>query len=168
MLSSFAGWLFDPDDRLVLVADSSSQASEAACHLARIGYDSVVGYLAPSLTNWASGARPFSCMSVVGVDDVVGLIDRGTPKTKLLDVRAKDEVAAGTIEGAQHIYLGDLPRRIGELDRGKRYVVFCDSGVRAAIGASYLEREGFHNVDLFFGSIQAWISSGFKTVPPDQ
>jgi hydroxyacylglutathione hydrolase len=54
MLAAFAGWLLQPDDCLMLVADNASDAEQAAYELARIGYDQIAGFLAPSLTSWAA------------------------------------------------------------------------------------------------------------------
>jgi hydroxyacylglutathione hydrolase len=37
----------------------------------------------------------------------------------------------------------------------------CASGARATVAASILLRRGFHNVDLFLGSMGAWKSQGY-------
>jgi phage shock protein E len=60
----------------------------------------------------------------------------------LLDVRTPEEFAAGTVSGALNLPLdrivsGELP------EAGKRYVVFCRSGVRAAQALQILQGAGF-------------------------
>jgi rhodanese-related sulfurtransferase/DNA-binding transcriptional ArsR family regulator len=43
----------------------------------------------------------------------------------LLDVRPHQEYAAGHIEGAQSMPVADIPTRLGELARDKKYVAYC-------------------------------------------
>lgn len=159
MVPAFAGWLLEPDQSLVLVADDAEQAELVARHLARIGYDHVHGYLAPSLTGWAARARPFRSVSVVDVDEVRRRVERSGSDWTLLDVRSRSEVEAGRIEGAKHIYVGELPSRLDELDRAGHYTVMCASGARATIAASVLLRAGFTQIDVFLGSMGAWRAS---------
>ena len=161
MIAAFAGWLLDADDELVLVADDADQAAEAARHLGRIGFDRLAGYLAPSLTAWAATGRAFNTLPVVDARTVQTRIDAGAGDWVLLDVRSAEEVAAAAIDGASHVYVGELPRRLAELDRDKRHTVMCGSGARATVAASVLLRHGFVGVDLFLGSMGAWRSGGY-------
>ena len=61
----------------------------------------------------------------VSVDDVT---DPTSGDWVVLDVREPYEWAAGHIEGAVHIPLGDLPARVDELDPHDRTVVVCSRG----------------------------------------
>ncbi len=47
---------------------------------------------------------------------------------QVLDVREDDEWTAGRIDGALHIRLGELERRVSELDRNRPIVTVCRSG----------------------------------------
>jgi hydroxyacylglutathione hydrolase len=163
MIASYAGWLLEPEDDLVLVADDAAHAAAAAVHLARIGFDRVRGYLAPSLTAWAATGEAFNTLPVLDTDEVRERVASPPDDWTLLDVRGEEEVAESRITGSRHVYLGDLPPRDRELDRGRRYTVMCGSGARATVGASVLLRAGFDRVDLFFGSIGAWRSAGLAT-----
>lgn len=163
LIASYAGWLLDPGDDLVLVADDAAHAATAAVHLARIGFDRVWGYLAPSLTGWAATGQAFNTLPVLGADEVGEHVASPPDDWTLLDVRGEEEVAESRIAGSEHVYLGDLPARHGELDRSRRYTVMCGSGARATVGASVLLRAGFDRVDLFFGSMGAWRSAGLAT-----
>jgi len=162
LLSSFAGWLLRPEDPLVLVADDAAQARSAARQLARIGYDRVRGFLAPSLPAWAAAGESFGGLPVVDADQVRARLKDEHPRWSLLDVRSEDEVNEVQIPGSQHVYVGELPTRLDELDRAHRYTVMCASGARATIAASILLREGWNDVDLFLGSLGAWKASGFE------
>ncbi|MEQ9641287.1 MAG: MBL fold metallo-hydrolase [Alphaproteobacteria bacterium] len=164
MVSAFAGWLLESDDDIVLVADGEAQATDVARQLARIGYDEVRGRLIPALPGWASGARPFRSMPVVDVAEVATRVAERPNGWTLLDVRKQPEVEQGVVEGAEHIFIGDLPDRLDSLPRDRHHTVMCASGARATIAASVLSRAGFEKVDVFLGSMGAWKAAGHPTV----
>ncbi len=72
-------------------------------------------------------------------------------KYTVLDVREDSEVARGMIEGAVHIPLGQLRKRIAELDRDKTIVVCCAIGLRAYVACRILIGHGFDAIDLSGG-----------------
>ena len=78
------------------------------------------------------------------------------PQTEvLLDLRNKDELEkVGRINGALHIPLPDLRKRLSELDPKKRYIPFCAVGLRGYIGHRILTQHGFDSRNL---------SGGYKT-----
>jgi hydroxyacylglutathione hydrolase len=159
MVPAFAGWLLDPEREIVLVADDRSQAEEAAVQLVRIGFDTLGGVLV-GMEPWASSGRAFATLPMTSVDTVRARIERPPEGWQLLDVRDDDEVETAAVpapEGAfVHVYAGEIPRRLNELERGRRYTVMCGSGVRATIAASVLQAQGFENLDVFMGSMAAW------------
>jgi rhodanese-related sulfurtransferase len=73
----------------------------------------------------------------------------------LLDVREDDEWTAGHIDGAQHIPLGELSARLGELPRDKTIVAVCRSGGRSEAAVRGLRRLGFEAENLE-GGVNAW------------
>jgi hydroxyacylglutathione hydrolase len=166
MLPAFAGWLLDPEDDLVLIASDEDQAALAARHLARIGYDRVVGYLKAPMAGWAALAQRFSGVPVVDVTEVARRVAEQPRDWTLLDIRSLGETASGIIAGARHVYVGELPQRLAELDPRRHYTVMCTSGARATIAASVLLRAGFRQVDVFLGSMGAWTAAGHPTVAP--
>lgn len=72
----------------------------------------------------------------------------------LLDVRSPGEVAGGALKGAANIPVGELSRRVGELDKTKVLVVYCRSGARSSQAVSFLRGQGFEAWDL--GPMSAW------------
>jgi hydroxyacylglutathione hydrolase len=78
----------------------------------------------------------------------------------VLDVRALTEWQTGHIPAAQHLMLGYLPERIGEVPAGKPLLVQCQAGARSAIGASILQANGLTNVMNLKGGFQAWAAAG--------
>ncbi|MFL6589710.1 MAG: rhodanese-like domain-containing protein, partial [Chthoniobacterales bacterium] len=67
----------------------------------------------------------------------------------------------GHVPGAHHIFLAELWKRFGELDKSKPTAVYCASGYRASIAASILKGEGFANVRNVPGSWHAWKEAGY-------
>ncbi len=74
---------------------------------------------------------------------------------KLLDVRYAEEHEDSHIPDSQLIPLPELRTRMAELDRGRRWVVYCRSGRRSAVAALLLRQAGIAAVSLA-GGINAW------------
>ncbi|KAA1380424.1 rhodanese-like domain-containing protein [Aeromicrobium fastidiosum] len=81
----------------------------------------------------------------------------------VLDVREPHEWAAGHIDGAIHIPLGDIPARVGELDPAVRTLVICHLGGRSARATQWLHAQG-HDVTNVAGGMEAWETAGRPTV----
>lgn len=85
----------------------------------------------------------------------------------VIDVRQPAEWKAGHIDGALHIPLSQLARRLEQLPRGKTIVTVCRTGHRSAIAASTLTRAG-HEVLNLKGGINAWARTGLPVVKPNK
>lgn len=155
LIPGFAGWLLKADEPLFLIASDPGEAERAMRHFARIGYDQVTGANI-GMVAWVAGGHPFENLETVDHRTVAKRFEDGTPNWTLLDVRAIDEVEEDRTDDSQHIYVGHLPEKLGELEKGRHYTVMCGSGVRATIAAAYLKSRGFETLDVFLGSIGAW------------
>ena len=83
----------------------------------------------------------------------------------LLDVREAFELQVASVKGALHIPMGQIPARIGELDRAREIVCMCHHGMRSAGVAGYLIEQGFGKVVNLSGGISAWASEVDPSVP---
>lgn len=83
----------------------------------------------------------------------------------VLDVREDKEFAAGHIPKAKHIPLGQLSKRINELDKfkNKPVLVTCRSGQRSARACGMLKKAGFETVYNQAGGIIAWERANLPT-----
>jgi adenylyltransferase/sulfurtransferase len=73
----------------------------------------------------------------------------------VLDVREPHEYQICNIHG-HLIPLGDLPKRVSELDSSREIVAHCRSGVRSAKAVEFLQQAGFKKVHNLAGGILAW------------
>ena len=85
---------------------------------------------------------------------------------QVLDVRENDEWAAGRIDGASHIPLGQLAARVGELDPDRPVVTVCRSGGRAGQAAELLTSHGL-TAQVMDGGMQQWEREALPITTPD-
>jgi adenylyltransferase/sulfurtransferase len=90
--------------------------------------------------------------------------DRGD-KFVLIDVREPHEFQICRIPGSTLIPLGELPKRLGELNPNDEFVMHCKSGARSAKATDLLKQSGFTRVRNMKGGILAWSDKVDPSVP---
>jgi adenylyltransferase/sulfurtransferase len=90
--------------------------------------------------------------------------DRGD-NFQLIDVRERHEYQIARIPGAKLIPLGELPKRLHELDKADEFVMHCKSGMRSAKATDLLKQMGFPKVRNMKGGILAWSDKVDPSVP---
>jgi adenylyltransferase/sulfurtransferase len=88
------------------------------------------------------------------VEELKQRLDKGDD-IFVLDVREPHEYQICNING-HLIPLGDLPKRVSELDSSREIVAHCRSGARSAKAVDFLRRAGFKKVRNLAGGILAW------------
>ena len=83
----------------------------------------------------------------------------------ILDVREPQEYQICQIPGSKLIPLGDLPKRLSELEGHDEMVVHCKSGVRSAKAVRLLREAGFKKAQNLSGGIMAWIERIDPSLP---
>jgi molybdopterin/thiamine biosynthesis adenylyltransferase/rhodanese-related sulfurtransferase len=91
-------------------------------------------------------------------------IDRGD-RFVLIDVREPHEYQICRIPQAKLIPLGELPKRVSELDTADEIIAHCKSGARSAKAVDFLKQAGFKKVRNMKGGILAWSDKVDPTVP---
>lgn len=67
----------------------------------------------------------------------------------VLDVRTREEYAAGHVDGAVNIPVQELAARMDEIGTpGRKVVVYCRSGARSAAASQLLVRAGYDVTDI--------------------
>jgi adenylyltransferase/sulfurtransferase len=83
------------------------------------------------------------------------MMDQGD-RFSLIDVREPHEYQICRIPGSRLIPLGELPKRVHELDSADHIVAHCKSGVRSGKAVDFLRKAGFRKVKNLRGGILAW------------
>jgi rhodanese-related sulfurtransferase len=87
---------------------------------------------------------------------------------KVLDVRERSEFATGVIQGAVLIPLGQVEKRVAELDafKDQPMLVVCGSGGRSAEAIKVLNKYGFTQLTNIKGGMNAWRKAKLPVVAP--
>ena len=95
-------------------------------------------------------------MEDITVSELKDRLDKGE-KFHFLDVREEWEYEEDNL-GAENIPLGELPHRLGELDKFKdeEIVVHCRSGARRGNAKKFMESKGYSKVRNVLGGILAY------------
>ena len=106
---------------------------------------------------------PVSKVPEITPRELKARLDRGDDLF-ILDVREPHEYQICNI-GGYLIPLGDLSRRVSELDSSREIVAHCRSGKRSAEASEFLRQAGFRKVLNLKGGILAWSDEVDPSVP---
>ena len=151
--ASWAGTLITIGSPVAIVADTKEQVDEATMRLARVGIETVKGYI---LAGDFAGER--NVVDQIPVEEVAERLSENDA-LQLVDVRRRAEHASGHASGAVNIPLDRLSREFDRLDPDVPTYVICQSGYRSSIGTSILENAGFRSVFNVAGGTKAWLDA---------
>jgi hydroxyacylglutathione hydrolase len=148
--SSFAtraGFVLDPEERIVIHASDEAETSEAARGLRAVGFLELAGYV--------TEVPMTEKLVPMELDELEHLLEQGA--VQVVDVREKSERDEGYIPGSLHIPFR-LLRDFGTdgVDTEKPVVTICESGMRASIAASVLRAAGVHARPVLHGGVHDW------------
>jgi rhodanese-related sulfurtransferase len=83
----------------------------------------------------------------------------------LLDVREGWEYQSAHIPDSVLITLGELSRRLSELEKDDEIITMCHHGTRSASAQAFLIQSGFTNVRNMTGGIDAYSMTADPTIP---
>jgi sulfur-carrier protein adenylyltransferase/sulfurtransferase len=83
----------------------------------------------------------------------------------LVDVREPHEVQICSIPGSTLIPLGDVARRMNELNSADEMVVYCRSGQRSGRAVELLMKAGFRKIHNLQGGVLAWSDQVDPSMP---
>lgn len=161
-LSIWAGWMLDPEKPVLLVLTKDSDLPEVQRQLIRVGYTKFGGFLLGGMDEWDNKALPLVTLPQMTVHDVKAR----SRDVQVIDVRSPEEWEDGHVPGAKYLFLPELEKKSGTLDKKKPVAVYCDSGYRASLGASLLKTYGFADVRNVPGSWKAWKAAGYEIEKP--
>lgn len=154
--ASWAGTLISIGTPVAIAADTKEQVDEAFMRLARVGIETVKGYI-------LSGEFTAEMSVIEHVS-----VDQARAKTvgqdvQFIDVRRVQEHANGHAVRTINLPLDTISREIDKVDPDKPTYVICQSGYRSSIATSILENAGFKEIYNVTGGTKAWIDAGLET-----
>ncbi|GAB3855271.1 MBL fold metallo-hydrolase [Micromonospora andamanensis] len=145
-MATWLGWLIDWGTPVTLLAETPEQVADAQRELVRIGIDRPAAQATGTPRQWADGPTELRELLVADFP-ALAAAQAGNPPAGLpapqvvLDVRLGNEWRNGHVDGAVHVPLPELPRRLADIPDGTVWV-HCGSGYRAALAASLLANAG--------------------------
>ncbi len=87
------------------------------------------------------------------------------PQFVLLDVRTPAEYQNGHLEGAVNVdYQSDFKTEIEKMNKEKKYLIYCRTGIRSDNAMQIMRHFGFKEVYNMLGGISLWTDQGFSVV----
>jgi sulfur-carrier protein adenylyltransferase/sulfurtransferase len=96
--------------------------------------------------------------------EVKKMIDEKKPFV-LVDVREPHEYQICAIPGSVLIPLGEVPKRMHELNSADDIVVYCRSGMRSGQAVDFLMKSGFRKIHNLKGGVLAWSDQVDPSMP---
>jgi glyoxylase-like metal-dependent hydrolase (beta-lactamase superfamily II)/rhodanese-related sulfurtransferase len=150
---------------LVLIAEDDERVRESHLRLARVGIETVTGYLDGGMMAWEQAGLPVTSLPQMSVHQLRELEVRSPENGwQIVDVRRLGEWKAGHLPGAVHLPLDRLSESLGSLDPEKPTAIHCKSGYRSSIACGLLQAQGFKEVHNVVGGYDAWVHCAFPTV----
>jgi hydroxyacylglutathione hydrolase len=155
--SNWAGWMLNYDKPIILIArERRVDALNRA--LIRIGIDNLEGYVSDFDKLEAAGLN-LEILNQISVDE----LSKDSTAYKIIDVRSYTEYDISHIPGSVNIHTGHMANNLDKISGDEKQVVYCSSGDRSAIAASYLLKLGYRNIYNLSGGINSWIQAGCQT-----
>jgi phage shock protein E len=103
----------------------------------------------------------------MSVEDAHDLIQNNldNPNFIIIDVRTADEFSGGQLTNAVDLdyYAPNFVSNVDKLDQNKKYLVYCQTGIRGAAATQILLDLGHTRVYNLMGGIVQWINAGYST-----
>lgn len=155
--ASWAGTLIPIGTPIAIVADNADQVEEAVMRLARVGHETVGGYV--WFSEYTGEKKTVEQVSA----EMVSELTRSDAPLQFVDVRRVAEHNAGHAVRTINIPLDKLADDFGKLDPEAPTYVICQGGYRSSIGTSILENAGFNTIYNVTGGTAAWVNAGLET-----
>jgi hydroxyacylglutathione hydrolase len=142
-----AAWAAEPDSKVIVTAAGDDESQRLVRMLEAVGFRNILGYLAGGVLAWNASGFDYDSTPAI---DVPGLAEKlKSGDVMLLDVRSEEEWESGHVEGSINVPYQSLREGIPDELRNanKTLAVACSGGIRSALAASILRREGIHDIE---------------------
>lgn len=155
--ASWAGTLIPIGTPIALAADTEEQVEEAFMRLARVGHETVRGFIL--MKDFGGETKRVEQVSVAEVKELI----ETDKDLQFVDVRRTAEHANGHAPKTINLPLDKLSKELDRLNPEAPTYVICQSGYRSSLGTSLLENAGFKTIYNVTGGTKAWTDAGFET-----
>ena len=152
--ATWAGTFVTVGTPLAIAADSQDEVDEAFLRLARVGIETVKGYIL--MGDYSGKTRSIEQVQV-------GTTGTSANNVQFVDVRQPGEYGGGHATGTSNLPLNMLSRDLESLNPDCPTYVICQTGYRSSLATSILENAGFQNLYNVAGGTSAWIDAGLET-----
>lgn len=147
----FAPWvgalITDLKQPILLVAEAGKE-TEAITRLARVGYDSTIGYLDGGIESWRLAGKDLDSITSIPAEEFASVI-ASDQNAVVLDVRKPGEYESEHLEVSLARPLDYINEWNSEIDPHKTYYIHCAGGYRSMVAASILKARGAdHVIDI--------------------
>jgi hydroxyacylglutathione hydrolase len=136
--------------------------------LARVGHESVVGYLEGGVEAWRAEGFETGRVKQVSVEELRRMLGE-REELQVLDVRRPVEYDAGHVPRAVSAPLSARlaeDERVARLDTARPLAVICAGGYRSSAATSLLAERGFREMFNVAGGTGAWLKAGYEVEAP--
>ena len=156
---SRSGWgkavagYFGNDVGDVAILGTNETIVDAAAKEAKENGFNVVHVISDGMKGWESSNLPVAEMSEITPEE---LYENSSDYT-VIDVREPFEWSSGVIPGSMKIPMEELPSKLEELPKDRKYAIVCASGSRSQSAALYMADSGFDAGNVV-GGMSRWLS----------
>jgi hydroxyacylglutathione hydrolase len=164
--ASWAGTLIAMGTPLLIVAESETKVDEAVMRLARVGHESVKGFLQGGMQAWIDAGLETATVPQISVDELRARLETESD-LQVVDVRRPAEYESGHVPRALSAPLApQLVEQLSQLDTRCPTAVICAGGYRSSAATSILAPRGFRQLLNVTGGTSAWIKAGYAVENP--
>jgi len=156
-------WFVPRGASLILLPQASSDLERATRALARVGVDQVVGFLDRGMIEWRSQDLPVERVPQITVYDLAEWLEERRDVV-VIDVREPSEWREGHIASALHLPMLEAQGRLAEIPPDRPKAVLCAGGLRSSTVISALKRHGITGWHNVTGGMSAWTKAGQPVV----
>lgn len=158
---NFAPWvgtLIPNIKQPILLVTDPDRNEEVLTRLARVGFDSAIGFLAGGFQAWKNAEKEIDAIISISPDDLFRLQTK--EMLSIIDVRKENEYQSEHVEGATNLPLDYINEKFSTIDKQKTHYIHCAGGYRSMIFNSIMRARGYHNLIDVRGGFKAIRENG--------
>jgi rhodanese-related sulfurtransferase len=152
---NWAGLLLDKKKKPLLICEPGTEKALTGL-LQQAGLPAVAGFLGGGFPVWKAAGAPTDMIIVVEADELAMDLPHDE-NLIVVDVRTETEFTEGHVKDAVHLPLQEItdPVLLGNIEDRDNLYIHCSGLYRSVTAASFLKRQGFHNLRVVVGGWDA-------------